>query len=105
MKFVAMLFTDIVGSTERAAELRDQAWQELRRTHDALVRKELRRYGGREVNTAGDSFLATFEEPEQAIRCAASIQEGIRGFGLEIRSGVHIGKVEGEGRNVGGLAV
>jgi serine/threonine-protein kinase len=104
-RFLALLFTDIVGSTERAAELRDEAWQVLRRQHDALVRKELGRFAGREVNTAGDSFFATFEEPEQAIRCAASIREAVRGVGLEIRSGVHIGKVESEGRGVGGLAV
>jgi TolB-like protein/class 3 adenylate cyclase/Flp pilus assembly protein TadD len=104
-RFLALLFTDIVGSTERAAELRDEAWQVLRRQHDVLVRKELRRFAGREVNTAGDSFFATFEEPEQAIRCAASIREAVRGVGLEIRSGVHIGKVESEGRGVGGLAV
>lgn len=103
-RFVALLFTDIVGSTERAAELRDSAWQELRRRHDAVVRRELRRFAGREVNTAGDSFLATFEQPEQAIRCAAAIRDAVRGVGLEIRSGVHIGTVEGDGRDVGGLA-
>jgi serine/threonine-protein kinase len=103
-RFLALLYTDIVGSTERAAELRDEAWQELRRRHDALVRNELRRFEGREVNTAGDSFLMTFDEPEQAIRCAAAIREGVRELGLEVRSGVHVGKVEGEGRNVGGLA-
>ena len=104
-RFLALLFTDIVGSTERAAELHDEAWQELRQQHDVLVRRELRRFSGREVNTAGDSFFATFEEPEQAIACAASIRDAVRGLGLEIRSGVHIGKVESEGRGVGGLAV
>ncbi|MFN2431527.1 MAG: adenylate/guanylate cyclase domain-containing protein [Gemmatimonadota bacterium] len=104
-RFLALLFTDIVGSTERAAELRDEAWQELRRQHDVLVRRELRRFAGREVNTAGDSFFATFEEPEQAIHCAASIRDAVRRLGLEIRSGVHIGRVESEGRGVGGLAV
>ncbi|MBA2565177.1 MAG: adenylate/guanylate cyclase domain-containing protein, partial [Gemmatimonadetes bacterium] len=104
-RFLAMLFTDIVGSTERAADLRNDAWQELRRRHNAIVRRELRRFSGSEVNTAGDSFFATFEEPEQAIRCAASIRGELRALGLEIRSGVHIGKVESEGRDVGGLGV
>jgi TolB-like protein len=104
-RFVAILVTDIVSSTERAAELRDTAWQELRRRHDTLVRRDLRQFGGREVNTAGDSFLATFEEPEQAIRCAASIRRKVSELGIELRSGVHIGKVEGEGRDLGGLAL
>jgi TolB-like protein/Flp pilus assembly protein TadD len=94
-----------VSSTERAAELRDQAWQQLRRRHDELVRSELRRFGGRELNTAGDSFLASFEEPEQAIGCAAAIRAAVRELGLEIRTGVHIGRLEGDGRHVGGLAL
>ncbi|MBA2564984.1 MAG: adenylate/guanylate cyclase domain-containing protein [Gemmatimonadetes bacterium] len=104
-RFLALLFTDIVGSTERAVELRDAAWRELRQRHDALVRGELRRFGGSEVNTAGDSFVATFKEPEEAIRCAAAIRNAVRSLGLEVRGGVHIGKVEGEGRDVGGLAL
>jgi class 3 adenylate cyclase/TolB-like protein len=102
-RVLALLFTDIVGSTERAVELRDSAWQSLRRRHDEVVRRELRRLGGHELSTAGDSFLATFEEPEQAIRCAAAIRRGVAELGLEIRSAVHMGKVEGEGRDIGGL--
>jgi class 3 adenylate cyclase/TolB-like protein len=102
-RFLALLFTDIVGSTERAVELRDSAWQSLRRRHDEVVRRELRRLGGRELSTAGDSFIATFEEPEQAIRCAAAVRRGVAQLGLEIRSAVHMGKVEGEGRDIGGL--
>jgi class 3 adenylate cyclase/tetratricopeptide (TPR) repeat protein len=100
-----VLFTDIVGSTERAAELRDRAWGELRLKHHARVRRELRRFGGREVNTAGDGFLASFERPARAILCACAIREGVRELGLEIRSGLHMGELERSGRDLGGLAV
>jgi adenylate cyclase len=100
-----VLFTDIVGSTERAAELGDSRWRELLNRHHALVRRELHRFGGREINTAGDGFLATFDRPARAIRCACAIREAVRDLGLEIRGGVHMGEVEGEGKAVGGIAV
>ncbi len=98
-----MLVTDIVGSTERAEELRDEAWRELRQRHHAAVRRELRNFGGREANTAGDSFLATFDDPAMAIACATAAASAVREMGLEIRSGVHLGHVEGGGRDLGGL--
>lgn len=100
-----VLFTDIVGSTERAAELRDAGWRELRAEHDRRVRRELRRFGGREINTAGDSFLATFERPARAIACASAIRAAVRELGLEIRTGLHMGEIERVGGDVGGLGV
>ncbi len=100
-----VLFTDIVRSTERAAELGDKAWRELLEEHHARVRAELRRFGGRESNTAGDGFLATFERPARAIRCAWAIREALEDLGLEVRSGIHAGEVEGHGREISGIAV
>jgi class 3 adenylate cyclase len=101
-----VLFTDIVGSTRRAAELGDAAWSDLLRAHHAVVRGLLVRYGGREVDTAGDGFLATFDGPARAIRCALAIASEVRALGLEIRAGLHTGEVEttSEGA-VRGLAV
>lgn len=101
-----VLFTDIVGSTERADELGDLAWRELLEHHNRLVRKELRRFQGREVSTSGDSFLAIFEGPGQAILCAWNILKAVREVGLEVRCGLHMGEVErtSEG-DVGGIAV
>ena len=100
-----ILFTDIVGSTERAAELRDVAWRNLRQQHDRLVREQLRRFGGHEINTAGDSFLAVFERPARAIACAGAIRAAVHELGLEVRAGLHVGEVEGSGREVAGLAL
>jgi class 3 adenylate cyclase/tetratricopeptide (TPR) repeat protein len=100
-----VLFTDIIGSTERAAELEDRAWRDLLQKHHALVRRELRRYGGREVNTAGDGFVATFDGPADAILCACSIRDAVREIGLEIRSGLHMGEVERAEGTIGGIAV
>jgi class 3 adenylate cyclase/TolB-like protein len=100
-----VLFTDIVGSTERAAELRDTGWRDLRQEHDRRVRRELKRFGGHEINTAGDSFLATFERPARAIACAGAIRTAVRELELEIRAGLHMGEVEGAGRALGGLAL
>ena len=100
-----ILFTDIVGSTERASELGDRRWQELLREHDALVRREIERHGGREVSTAGDGFLVTFEEPEKAVRCAAAIRDGVRGLGLRVRCGLHAGEVQRAGDGIGGIGV
>lgn len=100
-----VLFTDIVGSTERAAELGDRRWHDLLQEHDALVRRELARVGGREINTAGDSFVATFDAPEQAIRCACAIRDAVRELGIEVRSGLHSGEVHVMGETLGGIAV
>jgi class 3 adenylate cyclase len=86
-----VLFTDIVGSTERAVSLGDRAWRVLLDQHHQLVRAELARWRGREVDTAGDGFLATFDGPARAIRCAAAVREAVRALGLEIRAGLHTG--------------
>jgi tetratricopeptide (TPR) repeat protein len=94
-----------VGSTERAAELGDREWRKLQSEHHTRVRRELRRFGGREANTAGDGFLAAFDRPAGAIRCAASIRESLKELGLQIRAGVHAGEVDGSGRDLGGLGV
>jgi pimeloyl-ACP methyl ester carboxylesterase len=100
-----VLFTDIVGSTERAAALGDHAWRSLLDAHHEVARRELERHRGREVEFAGDGLLATFDGPARAIRCACAIAEGVRGLGLEIRSGLHTGEIELAGRAVRGIAV
>jgi class 3 adenylate cyclase/streptogramin lyase len=100
-----VLFTDIVVSTEIAAEMGDRRWQELLRRHHALVRRELRRYRGKEIDTAGDGFFATFDRPTAGIRAACAIAEAVRELGVEVRAGVHVGEVEVRGPKVGGLAV
>jgi class 3 adenylate cyclase len=100
-----VLFTDIVGSTERAAALGDRRWRGLLEQHHELVRRELERFGGREVDTAGDGFLATFDGPARAIRCARSVSEAIRSLGMEIRAGVHTGECELADGRVRGIAV
>jgi class 3 adenylate cyclase len=100
-----VLFTDIVGSTERAATIGDRDWRELLERHHRLLRAALDRYGGREVHTAGDGFLATFDSPRRAIECASAAGEAIRSIGLEIRAGVHTGEVELSGGDVQGIAV
>jgi class 3 adenylate cyclase len=99
------MFTDIVGSTERAAELGDRAWTELLAAHHARARTELARYRGREVDTAGDGFLATFDGPARAVRCARAIADSVRELGIQIRAGVHTGEVEVDGDAVRGIAV
>jgi class 3 adenylate cyclase len=100
-----VLFTDIVGSTERAAELGDRRWRELVEAHERAVRGELDRYGGREVDTAGDGFLATFDGPARAIRAACAIRDRVRGLGLELRAGLHTGECELSNGKVRGIAV
>ena len=100
-----VLFTDIVGSTERAASIGDRDWRELLERHHRLLRAELERYGGREVHTAGDGFLATFDSPRRAIECAIAAGRAIRSIGLEIRAGVHTGEFELSGGDVQGIAV
>ncbi|HXV96550.1 MAG TPA: adenylate/guanylate cyclase domain-containing protein [Gaiellaceae bacterium] len=101
-----VLVTDIVGSTERAAELGDGAWRALLGRHDELVRGELRRFGGREVKQTGDGFLATFDGPARGIRCAEAILAGARDqLGVEVRAGVHTGEVDLVDGDVRGVAV
>ena len=100
-----VLFTDIVGSTERAAELGDRRWAELVGSHHALVRQQLDRFRGRELDTAGDGFFASFDGPARGIRCASAIVESVRALGLEVRAGLHTGECEVIGEKLGGIAV
>jgi class 3 adenylate cyclase len=100
-----VLFTDIVGSSERAAALGDRAWRELLARHHELVRRQLVRFRGREVDTAGDGFLASFDGPGRAIRCASAIVEDVRLLGLEVRAGLHTGECEVLDGKVAGIAV
>ena len=100
-----VMFTDIVRSTERAAEMGDSRWRELLNDYYAVVRKELSAFHGREVNTAGDGLLATFDGPNRAIRCACAVRERLRPLGLEVRTGLHTGECELIGDDIGGIAV
>ncbi len=100
-----VLFTDIVDSTARAAELGDARWRELVQAHHGLVRRQLSRFRGTEIDTAGDGFFASFDGPARAIRCACSISEGVRELGIEIRAGLHTGECERIDNKVGGIAV
>jgi class 3 adenylate cyclase len=100
-----VLFTDIVGSTQRAAELGDRRWRDLLQHHHISIRRELQRHRGEEVDTAGDGFLATFDGPARAVRCAQSIGDAVRSLDLEVRCGLHTGEVERTAGKVGGLAV
>jgi class 3 adenylate cyclase len=100
-----VLFTDIVDSTATAAALGDRHWHDLLERHHALVRRELDRFGGKEIDTAGDGFFATFDGPARAVRCASAIEEAVGELGLEVRAGVHTGEVELVDGKVGGIAV
>src|SRR5262245_29864903 len=100
-----VMFTDIVGSTERQASLGDQAWSELVSRHHAIVRQELAEHGGDEIDTAGDGFYATFGGPARAVHCALQISERVRDLGLEVRIGVHTGECEVVDSKLGGIAV
>jgi class 3 adenylate cyclase/alpha-beta hydrolase superfamily lysophospholipase len=100
-----VMFTDIVDSTSRAAELGDRRWRDLCDAHDREVRRLLERYRGREVKTLGDGFLATFDGPGRAIRCASDLREAVRSVGLEVRAGLHTGEVELSGDDITGIAV
>jgi class 3 adenylate cyclase len=103
-----VLFTDVVGSTDRASELGDHQWTELLGRHNAVVRAMLARYRGTEVSNAGDGCLATFDGPARAVKCAQAICEAVKPLGLEVRAGCHTGEIEllGEGgADVGGIAV
>jgi class 3 adenylate cyclase len=100
-----VLFTDIVDSTRRASSEGDEAWRELLERHDEVVRDCLAHFGGREVKQTGDGFLARFESPARAIRCAHMVCERVRGLDLEARAGVHSGECEVRGDDLGGIAV
>jgi pimeloyl-ACP methyl ester carboxylesterase/class 3 adenylate cyclase len=100
-----VMFTDIVGSTRRAAALGDVRWRELMAAHDELVRSELERHRGREVKTMGDGFLASFDGPARGIRCARRVADQVRGLGIEVRAGLHTGECELIGDDIGGMAV
>jgi class 3 adenylate cyclase len=100
-----VLFTDIVGSTERAAAAGDRDWRALLERHDELVRRQLERFRGREVKQTGDGFLATFDGPARAVSCASAITEQVRGLGLEVRAGVHTGECEQRNGDLAGMAV
>ena len=100
-----VLFTDIVGATTRVVELGDRAWKDLLSQHHLIVREQLRRHRGREINTMGDGFLATFDGPARAVRCGQTIADEVRKLGIHIRAGVHTGECEVMGENLGGVAV
>ena len=100
-----VLFTDIVDSTRRAAEMGDRDWHALLDAHDAVVRSQLARFRGREVNTSGDGFLAMFDGPQRAIRCAMAIRDTVQALGIDVRAGLHTGECELRGDDIGGIAV
>ena len=105
-RFLAtILFTDIVGSTDLAVRLGDSSWQQLLAAHHAAVRRELRRFRGREVDTAGDGFFATFDQPAQAVRAAEAIVAAVAELGVSMRAGLHVGEAEAAGEKVAGIAV
>jgi class 3 adenylate cyclase len=100
-----VMFTDIVASTEKAAELGDKGWRDLVERHHGVVRAMLGRFRGNEADTAGDGFFATFDGPARAVRCAIAITDAVRDLGIEVRAGVHTGEVEKIAGKVGGIAV
>lgn len=102
---LTMLFADIVGSTKRAEELGDESWQRLLARYHAIVLRHLADFGGREVDTAGDGFFATFDGPARGLRCAQAIRDSVRAIGIEIRAGLHAGECEIAGGRVVGVAV
>lgn len=104
-RLLTVLFTDIVGSTATAAELGDTRWRAMLDRHDEIARGELARFGGDEIDTTGDGFLATFDAPGRAIRCARAMSDTLNGIGVSIRAGVHTGEVEVRGEQIGGLTV
>jgi class 3 adenylate cyclase len=104
-QMLTVVFTDVVGSTDAAARLGDRRWRDLLESHDRLVRSELARHGGREIDTAGDGFLATFPMPSDAVRCARRLHETVVDLGLRLRIGIHCGEVEVRGENIAGIAV
>jgi class 3 adenylate cyclase len=100
-----VLFTDVVDSTSQAAAMGDRAWREVQERHDALVRSNLTQFRGREIKTLGDGFLATFDGPARAVRCASAIRDTVRSLNLEVRCGLHTGECEIVGNDIAGIAV
>ena len=100
-----VLFTDIVGSTTRAEQIGDRRWRDLLDAHHASVRRELARHRGSEVKSLGDGFLATFDGPARAVRCACAIAEAVRPLNIHVRCGLHTGEIEMTGNDVQGIAV
>jgi class 3 adenylate cyclase len=100
-----ILFTDIVGSTERAASVGDQSWRSTLDAHDGAVREQVRRFKGKEINTTGDGFVVSFDGPARAIRCAQAINNAVKPSGVDLRMGLHTGECEVRGDDLGGLAV
>ena len=100
-----VLFTDIVDSTRRAADMGDRDWHALLDAHDAVVRAQLVRFRGREVNTSGDGFLAMFDGPQRAIRCAMAIRDALQALGIQVPAGLHTGECEVRGEDIGGIGV
>jgi class 3 adenylate cyclase len=100
-----VLFTDVVSSTEQAAGMGDRRWSELLATHDGLTRAELERFRGREIRATGDGFLATFDGPGRAVRCACAIRDAVRAIGIRVRCGLHTGEIELHADDIGGIAV
>jgi pimeloyl-ACP methyl ester carboxylesterase/class 3 adenylate cyclase len=100
-----VMFTDIVGSTDRAAELGDRRWSELLDTHDSIVRKQLDSFRGRLIKSTGDGLLATFDGPARAVRCSMGVRDSLQSVGIDIRTGLHTGEIEVRGDDVGGIAV
>jgi pimeloyl-ACP methyl ester carboxylesterase len=100
-----VLFTDVVGSTQRAVEIGDKRWRDLLESHNGIVRTELQRHRGREIKTIGDGFLSTFDGPARAIRAGQAIVKGVHELGLQVRAGIHTGECEMLGEDVGGIAV
>jgi class 3 adenylate cyclase len=99
------MFTDLVSSTDRLAGMGDLRWSELLATHDGLTRTELERFRGREIRTTGDGFLATFDGPGRAVRCACAIRDAVRSIGISVRIGLHAGEIDLHGDEIGGIAV
>jgi class 3 adenylate cyclase len=102
---VTVMFTDIVSSTERAAAIGDRRWRELLDGYLDVARRQLERFRGREIDTAGDGLFAVFDGPARAIRCACAIRDAVRQLGLEVRAGLHTGECEVAGSKVSGIAV
>jgi len=100
-----VMFTDVVGSTDQAAGMGDRRWSELSATHDDLTRAELERFRGREIRPTGDGFLATFDGPGRAVRCACAIRDAVRAIGINVRVGLHTGEIELHADDIGGIAV
>jgi class 3 adenylate cyclase len=100
-----VMFTDVVGSTDQVAGMGDRRWSELLATHDGLTRAELERFRGREIRATGDGFLATFDGPGRAVRCACAIRDAVRAIGMQVRVGLHTGEIELHGDDIGGIAV